>query len=271
MTGLIIVWNMIPDFFNEWSPPEKVCGLVGLSESKRFKKQLITQRVMPLKRLHSFLTFLGENHFGLLFFLLLLTLGGSTVLAELGLFWTQNLLILLILLVLLSIVTGRRILRASLVLFILYLFSTALFSVSEVKAFVPSGQISAVVLLVLGTLACFRTLFGAGPIDKERIFASLSLYLLFGLIFALIFSVIEELLPGSFHYSHTLSPDTGTRSLTELFYFSFVTLATLGYGDIVPLSGPAKGMAILEAVIGQMYLVVVVARLVSLYGRSEGK
>ena len=139
----------------------------------------------------------------------------------------------------------------------------------EVKAFVPGGQISTVVLLVMGTFACFRALFGTGPIDEERMFASLSLYLLFGLIFALIFAVIEEFLPGSFHYPDTLSPDTGTRPLSQLFYFSFVTLATLGYGDIVPISGPAKGMAILEAVIGQMYLVVVVARLVSLYGQSE--
>jgi voltage-gated potassium channel len=226
---------------------------------------------MALKRLPSFFTFLGQNHFSLLFFSLLVTLGGSMVLAELGLFWFQRLLILLNLLVLLSIVTGRWILRAGLALFALSLITTALSTVSELKAFLPGSQISAVVLLVLGTLACFRALFSPGPVDKERIFASLGLYLLFGLIFALIFAVIEELLPGSFHYSHTLSPDTGTRSLTELFYFSFVTLATLGYGDIVPLSGPAKGMAILEAVIGQMYLVVVVARLVSLYGRSESK
>ena len=226
---------------------------------------------MALKRLQSFFTFLGKNHFGLLFFSLLLTLGGSMVLAELRLFWIQKLLILLIPLVSLSIVTGRWLLRAGLALFALSLITTALSTVSEVKAFVPGSQISAVVLLFLGTLACFRALFSPGPVDKERIFASLSLYLLFGLIFALIFAVIEELLPGSFHYSHTLSPDTGARSLSNLFYFSFVTLATLGYGDIVPISGPAKGMALLEAVIGQMYLVVVVARLVSLYGRSESK
>jgi hypothetical protein len=226
---------------------------------------------MMLKRLPSFFTILGKHHFGLLFFLLLLTIGGSTVLAELGLFWMQNLLILMVLLVLLSIVTGRWILRAGLALFAFSLIITVLSSVSEVKAFVPGGQISAVVLLVLGTLACFRALFGTGPIDTERIFASLSLYLLFGLIFALIFAVIEELLPGSFYFPQTLSPYTGTRPLSQLFYFSYVTLATLGYGDIVPISGPAKGMAILEAVIGQMYLVVVVARLVSLYGRSEAQ
>jgi hypothetical protein len=226
---------------------------------------------MTPKKPHSFLVFLGQNHFAILFFSLLLTLGGSTVLAELRLFWLHRLLILLNLLVVLSIVTGRWILRASLALFILSLFSTVFSNVFELKTFVPGGQISTVVLLVLGTLACFRALFGTGPIDKERIFASLSLYLLFGLIFALIYAVIEEFLPGSFHYPDFQSPDTVTRSLTQFFYFSYVTLATLGYGDIVPISGPAKGMAILEAIIGQMYLVVVVARLVSLYGRSEDK
>ena len=215
--------------------------------------------------------FLGQNHFGLLFFSLLLTLGGSTVLAELKLFWLHRLLIMLNLLVLLSIFTGRWTLRASLGLFVLSLFSEVLDSLYGVTVFLPGGQISTAILLVLGTLACFRALFGTGPIDKERIFASLSLYLLFGLIFALIFTVIEELLPGSFRYPVTLSPESVIRPLEQLTYFSYVTLATLGYGDIVPVSGPAKGLAILEAVLGQMYLVVVVARLVSLYDRSEEK
>ena len=224
---------------------------------------------MTPKKPHSFLMFLRQNHFGLLFFSLLLTLGGSTVLAELRLFWLHRLLIILNLLVLLSIFTGRWILRASLGLFVLSLFFEVLSTVFDVKVFLPGGQISTVILLVLGTLACFRALFGTGPIDKERIFASLSLYLLFGLIFALIFTVIEELLPGSFHFPNTVSPDSISGSLEHLTYFSYVTLATLGYGDIVPVSGPAKGLAILEAVLGQMYLVVVVARLVSLYGRSE--
>jgi hypothetical protein len=52
-------------------------------------------------------------------------------------------------------------------------------------------------------------------------------------------------------------------------YFSFVTLATLGYGDVVPASGPARALAMLEAVFGQLYLVVLVARLVSLYSRES--
>jgi len=213
----------------------------------------------------------SKHRFRLLFFSLLLTIGGSTLLAELRLIWIHRLLLLLNLLVLLSIVKGRWTFRASVLLFSLSLFFTAISAVSGIKALVTGDQICTVALLIMGTCACFRSVFESGRIDEERIFASLSLYLLFGVLFALIFAVIEDYMPGSFHYPDTLSPDTVTRPLLQFFYFSFVTLATLGYGDIVPISGPAKGMAILEAVIGQMYLVVVVSRLVSLYGQSESK
>jgi hypothetical protein len=221
----------------------------------------------------SFFTSLGENRFGLLFVSLLLTISGSTILAELGFIWLNNLLILLNLLVLLSIITGRWTLRAGVVFFFLSLFYTVTSSVFELKTFTfePYGQLSSVILLFLGTLTCFRVIFRSGRIDRERLFASLSLYLLFGLIFAIIFVVVEELLPGSFRYPGNQSPGSEIRPLVQLIYFSYVTLATLGYGDIVPVSGPAKGLVILEAIIGQMYLVVVVARLVSLYEQTESK
>ena len=54
-------------------------------------------------------------------------------------------------------------------------------------------------------------------------------------------------------------------------YYSFVTLTTLGYGDVVPRSEAVRGLAILEAVVGQLYLAVMIARLVSLYAVGEGK
>jgi hypothetical protein len=219
----------------------------------------------------SFIPSLGDNRFGLLFMSLLLTISSSTILAELGFVWLNTLLIMLNQLVLLSIITGRWTLRASKVLFFLSLFYTVTSSVIELKAFEPYGQLSSVVLLFLGTIACFRVIFGSGRIDRERLLASLSLYLLFGLIFAIIFVVVEELLPGSFRYPVTQSPGSEIKPLAQLIYFSYVTLATLGYGDIVPLNGPAKGLVILEAIIGQMYLVVVVARLVSLYEHTESK
>ena len=224
---------------------------------------------MALKRVHSFLTFLGNYRFGLLFLSLLLTLGGSAILSELGVARVLNVLILLNLLMLLAIASGRWVLRVGLGLFTISLISWGLSTLMPSKVFLPGSQISAVILLILGTLACFRNAFGSGPVDRERLASALSLYLLFGLIFALVFTVIAELLPGSFHFSAARSADSTIRPLADMIYFSYVTLATLGYGDIVPLSPSAKGLAILEAIVGQIYLVVVVARLVSLYGRSE--
>jgi hypothetical protein len=218
------------------------------------------------------LAFLGRSRFSLLFASLLLTIGGSEVLAELRMSWGINVLIMLNLLVLLSVGQGRSYLWAGLMLFALSLFFWFFSDVLDLKYLAPGGQGGTVALLIMGTFACFKTAFRSGAeVDKERIFASLSLYLMFGLIFALLFALVDRLLPGSFQYPATLPHDPSDKPLTELIYFSYVTLATLGYGDILPRSGPAKGLAILEAMIGQLYLVLVVARLVSLYGQSEDK
>ncbi|MBI5582246.1 MAG: two pore domain potassium channel family protein [Deltaproteobacteria bacterium] len=217
------------------------------------------------------MAFLEKYRFSLLFVTLLWTIGGAALLAEFGLSGVLSVLILLNLLVLLAVLSGQWALRVGWGLFILSLISWGLSTWVAITAFNPGGQISAVILLVLGTLGCLRVAFSPGPVDRERLAAALDLYLLLGLIFALIFTVIAELLPGSFHFAAAQHVAFATRPLSDMVYFSFVTMATLGYGDIIPLSGSAKGLAILEAIIGQMYLVVVVARLVSLYRESEEK
>jgi Ion channel len=81
---------------------------------------------------------------------------------------------------------------------------------------------------------------------------------------------LERVWPGSLNYGGGI-PDS--FSSADGIYFSFVTLATLGYGDFVPKTQVARGLAILEAVVGQLYLGVMVARLVSLYvsGTAAGK
>jgi hypothetical protein len=215
--------------------------------------------------------FLANYRFGLLFLSLLLTLGGSEVLAELKVASVSNVLILLNLLLLLAVASSRWALRAGQLLLILSLISWGLSHLMGERVLFPVGQVSVIVFLIIGTLGCFRNAFSPGPVDRERLAAALSLYLLVGLIFALLFALVDKILPGSFHFTDSRAHDPSDKTFTELVYFSYVTLATLGYGDIVPLSGPAKGLAILEAIIGQIYLVVVVARLVSLYGQSEAR
>jgi hypothetical protein len=86
------------------------------------------------------------------------------------------------------------------------------------------------------------------------------------------FYFLELTHEGSFSISKGILNDLG-----PFLYFSFVTLASLGYGDIVPLTGPARSAAILEAVMGQLYLAITIARLVgarsfqSKSGRRQNK
>jgi voltage-gated potassium channel len=98
----------------------------------------------------------------------------------------------------------------------------------------------------------------ARHVDSEHLYAALSAYLLVGVFFGLFYWVIEHAVPGTFNAG------AGFSRMSAI-YFSFVTLATLGYGDIVPRSDVARGLAILEGVGGQLFLAVLVARLVSLY------
>ncbi|MGH7149085.1 MAG: potassium channel family protein [Planctomycetota bacterium] len=119
---------------------------------------------------------------------------------------------------------------------------------------------------LLATAATVRHALRRGPVDAERIAAALDAYLLGGLVFGVLYWVLEQTWPGSFGGTSGTGLDLGSA-----IYFSFVTIATLGYGDLVPASEAARGLAILEAAGGQMYLAVLVARLVSLHPGQAAK
>jgi voltage-gated potassium channel len=115
---------------------------------------------------------------------------------------------------------------------------------------------------LLAAGAALRSAMGATKVDAEHLYAALSAYLLAGIFFALFYWVLEQVRPGTF-------ATAGNFSRMNAIYFSFVTLATLGYGDIVPRSDIARGLVIVEGVGGQLFLAVLVARLVSLYARDK--
>jgi hypothetical protein len=99
-------------------------------------------------------------------------------------------------------------------------------------------------------------------VEAEHLFAALSSYLLAGIYFGLLFWALEQFHPGSLSASNL--------SRTGAIYYSFVTLATIGYGDIVPRTDIARGLAVVEGVGGQLFLAVLVARLLSLYSGRRG-
>ncbi|MEE4360446.1 MAG: potassium channel family protein [Pseudomonadales bacterium] len=100
-------------------------------------------------------------------------------------------------------------------------------------------------------------------VNAHMIYGALCVYLLIGLTFAFAFSALESVVPGAI-----AGLDEGSENRTplgEFTYFSFVSLTTLGFGDFYPVSPLARTLSYSEAIIGQIYLTVVLARLVALY------
>ncbi len=94
-------------------------------------------------------------------------------------------------------------------------------------------------------------------------------YLIMGLAWAFLFSLLEGVRPGSFNLPAILTQEGQTvpfelRRMELFLYHSLVTLTTLGYGDVTPVSYPARNLSVVEAILGQLYIAVLIARLVGL-------
>jgi hypothetical protein len=118
-------------------------------------------------------------------------------------------------------------------------------------------------LLVL-TLAALllRGVMRSGPVTPNRIVGAVAVYLLVALLFALLFDLLDRVAPGAF----TLEPEPlpSTPAGARFFYLSVITLTSLGLGSVAPLHPFARALVMVEAVVGQFYTTVLVARLVSL-------
>jgi hypothetical protein len=208
---------------------------------------------------------MSERRFTILFAVLMLTISGHALVGSLlpianPLEWLLGLSLVA---VVLSVRRGR--LR-----WILYAITVGLIGARLAQ---PMMDHSAPTFLVqsLFALACLltaavalRRAFEAGPVDGERIFAALDAYLLVGIVFGVGYWMLETALPGSFSSGEPL---TAPRAI----YFSFVTQTTLGYGDIAPISEHAQGVVVAQGMGGQMYLAVLIARLVSLHAAQGNR
>ncbi len=107
------------------------------------------------------------------------------------------------------------------------------------------------------------SVFSKGRMTPDRVAGAIAVYLLLGLLWALVYGIVSSTDPDAFTGLASFSlEESGAQQ--DFIYFSFVTLTTLGYGDMSPVSPFAKTLAWFEAVFGQLYLAVTIARLVSL-------
>jgi len=205
-----------------------------------------------------------QRRYTILFYSLLLTIAASPLVASIGFdtdlidwFLAVNLLAAIIPI---SGFNERRLLLIIVIAALILRFATGWLNQATLAA--ASLMIWTVVALVAaGGALSFA--FRAQSIDREHVYAALSAYLLAGVFFGSFYWVLEQIRPGSFTVSG------GDFSPSSAIYFSFVTLATLGYGDIVPRTDIARGLAVVEGVGGQLFLAVLIARLVSLYARGK--
>ena len=123
-------------------------------------------------------------------------------------------------------------------------------------------------LLGFTTLVMFNSLIQTDRVSQDAVVGGICVFLLIGLCFALVFILMTDLNPGALELGDEAivrSNADSSAHATLLLYFSFVTLTTLGYGDVSPVGDMARMFAVAEALIGQLYLVVFLARLVALY------
>jgi hypothetical protein len=163
-----------------------------------------------------------------------------------------------------SLEGNRWIFRAGLALVII----TALLSFSYYfrphVGIVHVVKVLGLVFLLLSAVITFRSVFLAGEVNLNRLAGAASLYLIIALIWTLLYSLLYAADPRS------ISGLPAQPSLWDYLYFSLTTLTTLGYGDVLPVSAPARTLAGVEVTLGQFYLTILVAALVGMHVANRG-
>jgi hypothetical protein len=128
------------------------------------------------------------------------------------------------------------------------------------------NNILSILFLGFTIVIILNQLFSEKEITADIIMGAICVYFLMGIMWAIGYNLLEMFEPGSFQV-----PQSTGGAVTDFSYYSLVTLTTLGYGDITPISGKAQSLSTLEAAMGQLYLAVLVARLVGVHiSQSHG-
>jgi Ion channel len=125
-----------------------------------------------------------------------------------------------------------------------------------------------IVFLAFTLVSALRAVIRAEKVTSDTIYGAISVYLLMALVWAAAYLLLETVQPGALSMDAARHPNHRMDWFDCMFY-SYVTLTSLGYGDIVPVTAQARSLSVLEGVSGIMYVAVLVARLVGLYSTAE--
>src|SRR4029453_16967411 len=134
----------------------------------------------------------------------------------------------------------------------------------------PIFLTAGLVLIAFVVANLLRFILRAPSVDADVLCASISAYLMLGLLWTMAYWLVDQLTPGAFSFN-TTSGTEETMAGFNAFYFSFITLSTVGYGDITPVSKVARMLATTEAITGLLYVAVLIARLVGLYSTPKSQ
>ena len=129
------------------------------------------------------------------------------------------------------------------------------------------GYLCGLIVFAFAVISILKYIFTEETVTRQTISAAVVVYLLLALMWSFIYRLLENLYPVSFAVAHDELVDAANIYL----YFSLVTITTLGYGDISPIRSQVAALSVLEAITGQIYLVVVVAWFVGLYVSKKSK
>jgi hypothetical protein len=137
------------------------------------------------------------------------------------------------------------------------LFAVANMFASRTDTLLAIAYIGSCFLYFLAPFAILRDLVFRQVVDQETVLGAIAAYLLVGMFFAFVYRLVGVVQSGPFFGAQ------GDGDLSNCLFFSFVTLTTTGYGNLVPAANPGQSLAVLEALAGQLFLVTAVAKIIN--------
>jgi hypothetical protein len=215
------------------------------------------------KRSHRWSRSVGRvsNAFGLVLLLVIITYGVTSFTRFTG--WSAVTVTIVActsaVVALVSSGVRRPVVRVGILLAIASIACAVIAALVDAPGFLAASAINQTLLLGAATVAILRAVLAESVVSFRTILGAISVYMIFGLLFTSIYATVDRLQAGPFF------ADGAGQGTGDFIFFSFMTLTTTGYGNLVPATQPGKMIAGLEMLFGQIFLVTLIAGLVSLW------